>query len=838
MKTETSTSSSVVDTCCSSGCSSTVASAPAAASSPGQGTLFRIPTMDCSAEESEIRRALEPLEGIRSLGFQLGARTLKIDADDRALPLALDAIRKAGFDPQPVATAASTQGGQGRVFRIATMDCSAEEAEIRRALEPLDGIRSLGFQLGARTLKIDAEESTYPLALDAIRKAGFDPQPVAGSDGGQAGASADDHDQGHGFAGGISRLVAALVFATGAEVLSFFAPDQMAWKVAGMAIAAVAIWLAGIDTYKKGIAALLRGKLNINALMSVAVTGAFLIGQWPEAAMVMALYAIAELIEAKAVDRARNAIKGLLELAPEEALVLGANGSWSATPVASVAIGATVRIKPGERVPLDGKVTKGNGAINQAPVTGESIPVDKAPGDQVFAGTINETGELEFEVTALSSNTTLARIIQAVEQAQGTRAPTQRFVDRFASIYTPAVFAIAVAVAVLTPFLMGLTWLEALYKALVLLVIACPCALVISTPVTVVSGLAAGARRGILIKGGTYLEDARLLKAVALDKTGTITEGKPKLVKWQVWGAGDEGAIQQMAASLAARSDHPVSKAIVQGLEAQGPEAENFKALPGRGVEGVVNGARLVLGNHRLIHEQGLCGPDLEAELAIHEKQGRTVTLLADDSRVLALFAVADTIRETSKQAIVDLKALGVTSVMLTGDNTATAKAIAAQAGIDDARGDLLPEAKLDAIKEMQKRYGATGMTGDGINDAPALAQADIGFAMGGAGTDTAMEAADVVIMNDDLQRVAETVRLSKRTHAVLWQNITLALGIKSVFLVMAVVGTATMWMAVFADMGASLLVVGNGLRLLRGTRVEPATKAQPAQPKEHAHSH
>src|SRR5574343_1633978 len=312
MKTETSTSSSVVDTCCSSGCSSTVASASAAASSPGQRTLFRIPTMDCSAEESEIRRALEPLEGIRSLGFQLGARTLKIDADDRALPLALDAIRKAGFDPQPVATAASTQGGQGRVFRIATMDCSAEEAEIRRALEPLGGIRSLGFQLGARTLKIDAEESTYPLALDAIRKAGFDPQPVAGSDGGQAGASADDHDQGHGFAGGISRLVAALVFATGAEVLSFFAPDQMAWKVAGMAIAAVAIWLAGIDTYKKGIAALLRGKLNINALMSVAVTGAFLIGQWPEAAMVMALYAIAELIEAKAVDRARSAITGLL----------------------------------------------------------------------------------------------------------------------------------------------------------------------------------------------------------------------------------------------------------------------------------------------------------------------------------------------------------------------------------------------------------------------------------------------------------------------------------------------------------------------------------------------
>ena len=370
--------------------------------------------------------------------------------------------------------------------------------------------------------------------------------------------------------------------------------------------------------------------------------------------------------------------------------------------------------------------------------------------------------------------------------------------------------------AILTPFLMGLTWMEALYKALVLLVIACPCALVISTPVTVVSGLSAAARRGILIKGGTYLEDARLLKALALDKTGTLTEGKPKLVHWRVWGGADAASVKQMAAGLASRSDHPVSKAIVAGLGIEGAGVQDFTALPGRGVEGVVNGQRLVLGNHRLVHERGLCDAALEAALAKHEQQGRTVTLLADETRVLALFAVADTIKETSRQAIADLKALGVTSVMLTGDNAATAKAIAAQAGIADARGDLLPEAKLGAIKEMQQRYGATGMTGDGINDAPALAQADIGFAMGAAGTDTAMEAADVVIMNDNLQRVAETVHLSRRTHSVLWQNISLALGIKSVFLVLAVFGTATMWMAVFADMGASLLVVANGLRLLR----------------------
>ena len=707
------------------------------------------------------------------------------------------------------------------------MDCSAEESEIRQALEPIAGIRSLGFQLGARTLNIDATDEAYPLVIAAIRKAGFDPKPVLSN---AASPQTDDHGdhahehnhdhQGgddHGFNAGIWRFVLALVLATSAELISFFAPEALAWKAAGMAVAAVAIWLAGIDTYKKGIAALLRGKLNINALMSVAVTGAFLIGQWPEAAMVMALYAIAEWIEAKAVDRARNAIKGLLDLAPAQALMRGPDDSWASTPVGDVPLDATVRIKPGERVPLDGVVTRGNGAINQAPITGESIPVDKSPGDPVFAGTINETGELEVRVTAGASNTTLARIIHAVEQAQGTRAPTQRFVDRFAAVYTPAIFAIAVAVAVMTPFLMGLTWQEAAYKALVLLVIACPCALVISTPVTVVGGLSAAARRGILIKGGTYLEDARLLKAVALDKTGTITEGKPKLVDWRVWGDGDKVLVKQLASSLAARSDHPVSKAISASLGTALAKVTEFQALPGRGVQGAVNSQKLQLGNHRLIHESGLCSPELEQELQSHEQQGRTVTLLADSTRVLALFAVADTIKETSIQAIADLKALGVTAVMLTGDNPATAKAIAAQAGIADVRGDLLPEAKLLAIKDMQTRYGATGMTGDGINDAPALAQADIGFAMGGAGTDTAMEAADVVIMNDNLQRVAETVRLSKRTHAILWQNITLALGIKSVFLVLAVFGTATMWMAVFADMGTSLLVVANGLRLLSG---------------------
>jgi Cd2+/Zn2+-exporting ATPase len=710
--------------------------------------------------------------------------------------------------PAPVRIEGGQPGTSGTVFRIPTMDCASEESEIRHALAGIVGVRGLGFQLSARTLRIDAPAEVLPRALDAIRQAGFDPQPVTPLE------QADQHAP---MAEGLGRLGASLMLAIAAELLDFFAPETAVYKGAGMALAAAAIWLAGFSTYRKGLTALRQGRLNISALMTVAVTGAFLIGQWPEAAMVMALYAIAELIEARAVDRARNAIKSLLDLTPDTAEVKQPDGSWLLLAAADVALDAVVRVKPGARIPLDGVVVDGNSAVNQAPVTGESMPIDKDVGDLVFAGTINGTGALEVRVTAAAGNTTLARIIQAVEQAQGSRAPTQQFVDRFAAIYTPAVFALAVAVALLTPWLMDLSWMEAVYKALVLLVIACPCALVIATPVTVVSGLASAARRGILIKGGVYLEGAHKIKVIALDKTGTITEGKPKLVATEVLSSPlPEAQVLRWAGDLSAHSDHPVSKAIAQDLDRGNGQLEQFTALPGRGIQARVDGQILVLGNHRLIEERGLCSPAIEARLAEHEAQGRTVTMLAMNSQVLAIFAVADTIKESSREALAELHALGVRSVMLTGDNPATAQTIARQAGIDDARGNLLPEDKLMAIEDMQGRYGVTAMTGDGINDAPALARSDIGIAMGAAGTDTAMEAADVVIMNDDLRRIPELIRLSRRTRAVLWQNIVLALGIKSVFLVLSILGSATMWMAVFADMGASLIVVFNGLRLLR----------------------
>ncbi|MDG0864189.1 cation-translocating P-type ATPase [Pelomonas aquatica] len=699
----------------------------------------------------------------------------------------------------------------GLLLRIPSMDCPTEEGQIRRALEGFAEVRRLQFDLAGRALAIDAPPASWDAVTTAINAAGFKTETLSAPPAAEDTAKAQRAELG--------RLIAALVVAIGAELVHFLAPDALPWRVAGMGIAAGAIALSGTAVFRKGVAALFRGQLNINALMSVAVAGAFAIGQWPEAAMVMALYSLAELIEARSVERARNAITGLLQLSPARVEVRQADDVWTSVEAKAVAVGAIARVKPGERFALDGRVTAGQSAVDQSPVTGESIPVDKAIGDEVFAGTINQSGSLEFEVTKPASDTVLARIIHAVEAAQGQRAPTQRFVDRFAAIYTPAVFVLALAVAVGTPLALGWPWLTGIYKALVLLVIACPCALVISTPVTVVSGLAAAARRGILIKGGVYLENARKLSVVALDKTGTLTEGKPKLVA-QVMRtqALPEDQVLRIARSLAGRSDHPVSKAIAAGLAGEASVVQNFGAELGRGVHGSVDGQDYVLGNHRWIHERGHCSAELEALMHEHEAQGRTITVLANAQEVLALFAVADTTKESSRQAIAELKALGVRTVMLTGDNPSTAQNIAKQVGIDDVRADLLPQDKQKAVEQLGAS-GEVGMVGDGVNDSPSLAAAAIGFSMGGAGTDTAKEAADVLIMNDDLRKVPETIRLSQKTYSVLWQNIALALGIKAVFFVLAVFGSATMWMAVFADMGASLLVVFNGLRLLKSTR-------------------
>ena len=701
-------------------------------------------------------------------------------------------------------------------YRIGNMDCPTEETLIRDRLGKLEGVLRLEFNLMQRRLTVGhtlAGTATIELALADI---GMHAEALAEAATGSGTRLPD--------APAISRrqwvlMGIAGVAAVAAETVAWSTGQDASWPV--MMLALVAIAASGLETYKKGLIALRNFNLNINALMAIAVTGAVIIGQWPEAAMVMVLFSIAEMIEALSLDRARNAIRKLMEAAPETATVRQADGAWKEMPVAAVAAGMLVRVKPGERLPLDGEVVLGQSAVNQAPITGESMPVDKGPGDPVFAGSINESGSFEYRVTAAAGQSTLARIIKAVEEAQGSRAPTQRFVDRFARIYTPAVLVIAVLVALVPPLAFAQPWVDWIYKALVLLVIACPCALVISTPVTIVSALAAAARRGMLVKGGVYLELGRHIKSLALDKTGTITEGKPAVTDLIGWDGSAANVALIAAAALAARSDHPVSRAIARRLTQSGAnqaiaEVGGFVALTGRGVRGDIAGVVHHLGNHRLIEELGLCSASLEASLETLEKQGKTAVIVTRGARVLGILAVADRVRETSKAALADLHALGVRTLMLTGDNSHTATAIAREVGIDDARGDQMPEDKLAAIGAELRAYGTVGMVGDGINDAPALAKSSIGFAMGAAGTDTAIETADVALMDDDLRKIPEFIRLSRATAAVLKQNIALALGIKLIFLVLAIAGQATLWMAVFADMGASLLVVFNGMRLLR----------------------
>ena len=693
-------------------------------------------------------------------------------------------------------------------YRIENMDCPTEEALIRNKLGALEGVTGLQFNLMQRTLTVNHNLNSLAPIEAVLKSIGMQATQIKPTDT-SAEKPAPKTKWWPLAVSGVTAILAEGVY---------WIQIGNDWAVIGLSIAA--ILLGGLPTYKKGWIALKNGNLNMNALMSIAVTGAMFIGHWPEAAMVMFLFAVAELIEAKSLDRARNAIRGLMDLAPDTATVRQQDGSWVDASANTVPLGAIVRLRPGQRIALDGVVTSGHSSVNQAPITGESLPIEKAEGDLVFAGTINETGSFEYRVTAEASNSTLARIIHTVESAQGSRAPTQRFVDQFAKIYTPTVFVIALLAACIPPLAFGYPWFDSVYKALVLLVIACPCALVISTPVTIVSALAAAARKGILIKGGVYLEKGRKLAVIAMDKTGTITHGKPAQTDF-IDLSGDGSGVRILAASLAARSDHPVSLAIARAATEAGltlREVTEFSAIPGRGVRANIDGHTYQLGNHRLIEELKLCSLALEAKLNILERQGKTVVLLANQTGVIAICAVADTVRETSRQAIAELHTLGIKTLMLTGDNIHTAQAIAREVGIDEAKGNLLPEDKLKIIEGLIKGANGNkvGMVGDGINDAPALARSDIGFAMGAAGTDTAIETADVALMDDDLRKIPAFVRLSRATANVLIQNIVLALGIKAVFLILTFTGQATMWMAVFADMGASLLVVFNGLRLLR----------------------
>ncbi|WP_233146170.1 heavy metal translocating P-type ATPase [Pigmentiphaga sp. NML080357] len=705
--------------------------------------------------------------------------------------------------------AAAEAGLRESLFKIEQMDCPTEERLLRKALESLRGVRTLSFDLIQRTLKVGHVLDDPQPIIAAI--AGLNMSPVLLDASAPPEAAPADAAPRLPWA----RMGLAGVCAVGAEVLAYASGTDTSLPVAALALAA--ILLGGLGTLRKGWLALKHFTLNINLLMTVAVIGAALIGQWPEAAMVIWLFGVAEMIEALSLTRARNAIRSLTALAPERGLVRQADGAWRELPARLISVGAEVRVRPGERIVLDGVVLNGASSVDQAPITGESMPVDKQPGDPLYAGTVNQQGVLEYRVTAGAGHTMLDRIAHTIQEAQGKRAPTQRFIDRFARIYTPAVFAVAIVVALAGPLALGMAWLDSVYRALVLLVIACPCALVISTPVTIVSGLASAARRGILIKGGLYLEQGRHLRRLALDKTGTLTHGKPVLTDVVPLGAAPMASAQalQLAASLDALSPHPVAHAIVSAHPGELLPVSGFASLPGRGVTGHIAGKAYGLGSLRLARDLGAVDAGLEATMEALERQGKTTVILCEEGAAVAVLAVADTARASSRAAVADLRRLGVEPVILSGDNAATVRAVAAELGIDDARGNLLPEDKLAAVEALAKQ-APVGMVGDGVNDAPALARAHIGFAMGAAGTDTAIETADVALMQDDLRKLPEFIRLSRRTSGVLWQNIVFALAIKLVFFGLTFTGDATLWMAVFADAGASLLVVFNGLRLLR----------------------
>lgn len=695
------------------------------------------------------------------------------------------------------------------------MDCADEVAALRRVLVPLSGVHEVKVNLmGGSVTLIHEPALDLRTVLDAIATTGM----KGALDGSEEEAT---------------ELAARQRWERRAVVLSGIALGvglliQTAQPLWADIAYAIAILVGGSLIAPKAWRAIRHRSLDMNVLMSVAVIGALAIHQWSEAAAVTFLFALAEMLEAFSLTRARRAVQALMQLAPATAWLRTADGSMREVPVAEVPVGGLILVKSGSRIPLDGEVAGGSSSVDQSPITGESMPVDKTMGDTVFAGTINGVGSLEIITTKAAEETTLSRIIHLVEEAQEQKAPTQRFVDRFAQLYTPLVMVAALLVSLLPPLLFGGAWGDWFYRGLVLLVIACPCALVISTPVSIVSGLTAMARRGVLIKGGAALEAVGRLTALAVDKTGTITEGKPKVTRVIALHGYNELEIVRIAAAIDTHSPHPLAQAVVHYAQSHGvevPASYGYRSVHGRGAEAEVDGHPYFVGNHRFTHEMAVCSPAVEAQLEMLEAEALSVVIVGhrthegcslEQGEVLGILAVGDAIRPQAREAIAALHRAGLRKVvMLSGDNQRTVDAIAAKAGIDEAMGDLLPEQKIEQIQTLSASGYTIGMVGDGVNDAPAMAAAHVGIAMG-KGTDTALEAAEMALMQEDLTKVAEAIDLGRRTVRIIQTNIAFSLAIKIVFLVLALFGMASLWMAITADTGATLLVIANALRLLK----------------------
>lgn len=769
--------------------------------------IISISAMCCPAEGGPVEQVLRAAPGVADVTLDYSTRTARVTGDRLSGEALLEALLSIGMPGELVVT-----GARRIVLSVPEMDCPVEAGEIQKAFAAA-GITGADFNVMTRTVTLSGDDDLEAAAVRAVESCGYTAKAAASGPGTIESAPIP-------WALYISALFVAFM-SEAIELVSEYSPGLIPLEhgtidLITLALAVVAILMAGLEVFKNGVLALVHRNLNMNALMAVAVVGGVLIGAWPEAAMVMVLFQISESIELLSMTKARRSIRDLMSAAPETAEVKDGR-SWRRVPSSDVGAGAVVRVGPGDRVPLDGRIVRGATALDQSMVTGEGMPAEKSEGDNVWSGTVNLTSTIEVMVTAAASESLTARIIDAVENAQASKSPVQRFVDRFAAVYTPIVFFIAAAVAIVPGLVTG-EWSTWIYRALCLLVISCPCALVISTPVTVVSALATATRCGLLIKGGLYLEEARKLVNIGLDKTGTLTKGEPAVAGVKYLATFDERLTGAMAASLAAMNKHPLSQAIARWAhERHLPvyQVEGFTAIPGAGVEGRIERGMVRLVNLRWLEEQGLADEEVRRTFAHYTNEGMSAVAVADAFGVQAVFGLADVVKEDTVEGLRQLASVGIRPWLLTGDNEAAAHALAEKVGLKDVRADLLPEDKLKAIEELQKS-GLTAMAGDGINDAPALARADIGIAMGVRGTDSAIEAAHIAVMDDRISSIATLVRLSRITHGVLVENIAFAIGVKIIFALLALTGNATMWMAVFADTGTCLIVVANAMRMLR----------------------
>lgn len=724
---------------------------------------------------------------------------------------------------------APAASGSNLDFRIHGMDCAEECTILRDAVGPVvGGDDKLSFDILRGRMSVTGAQAIPPDAVvRAVARTGMKAEPWTADDERKAPAEEALARRRRTILTTASGLFAAAGFIThtvlaggvaaalGAEGIGVVHDVPWAARVLYLTSVIAGTWY--IVPRAWFAARSLRPDMNL--LMVIAVIGAMAIGEWFEAATVAFLFAVSIALEAWSVGRARRAVEALLAIAPETVRLIE-DGRTREVAAKDAPVGSVVLVKPGERIGLDGVVTRGISSVNQAPITGESLPVPKEPGTPVFAGTINGDGALEIEATKAAGETTLANIIRMVGQAQTRRAVAERWVDRFARIYTPTVFAFAIVVAVVPP-LFGGVWNEWIYRGLVLLVIGCPCALVISTPVSIVAALASAARHGVLIKGGLYVEAPAKLRAVAMDKTGTLTEGRPAVADIVARNGHTERDLLAIVSGLEAHSDHPLARAIVARAVAESvtpAPASDFQIIQGKGATGTVGGKPYWLGSHRYLEERGAEAPDVHTAIDTLASSGRTVVVVGEDSHVCGFIALADPVRPTARDTVDNLKRAGVEHVvMLTGDNEPTARAIASQAGISEFRAELLPQDKVTAIEQLVEQYGTVAMIGDGINDAPAMARATLGVAMGAAGSDAAIETADIALMADDLSRLPWLVKHSRRAVAIIRQNIVMSIAVKAVFVLLTLGGYASLWAAIAADMGVSLIVIANALRLLRG---------------------